>query len=232
MYVQKVVGQGGEQDLAGYLAWFSQTIEPRLLYVHVPFENQDDLPVFDTILPDLNFVQLFRENRYLGVDRIADTDQLSVGVTSRILESGSGRELFSATIGQARYLSSQNVMLPNEPVTAGDSSDYIAEMYAWCHVALTSYRLDLKSLTEASTLKVREYLLAGLPVFSGHVDSAFPDSFPFYRTSCTPDFSAMREFVATLSNVSRSCIRQTAKPHVDAAKTSRSLYEFALSAVQ
>ncbi len=105
-----------------------QTIEPRLLYVHVPFENQDDLPVFDTILPDLNFVQLFRENRYLGVDRIADTDQLSVGVTSRILESGSGRELFSATIGQARYLSSQNVMLPNEPVTAADSSDYIAEM--------------------------------------------------------------------------------------------------------
>jgi LPS-assembly protein len=35
-----------------------QTIEPRLLYVHVPFEDQSDLPVFDTITPDLNLVQL------------------------------------------------------------------------------------------------------------------------------------------------------------------------------
>ncbi|HSN71146.1 MAG TPA: LPS assembly protein LptD, partial [Steroidobacteraceae bacterium] len=48
-----------------------QTLEPRLLYVHVPFKDQSDLPVFDTITPDLNLVQLFRKNRFLGVDRIA-----------------------------------------------------------------------------------------------------------------------------------------------------------------
>ena len=105
-----------------------QTIEPRLLYVHVPFEQQDNLPVFDTILPDLNLVQLYRENRFLGVDRITDTDQLSIGVTSRIIESGSGRELMSATIGQALYLSNQNVTLPGQSVATGDSSDYIAEL--------------------------------------------------------------------------------------------------------
>ena len=105
-----------------------QTIEPRLLYVHVPFRDQDDLPVFDTILPDLNLVSLYRENRFLGVDRIADTDQLSIGVTTRILETGTGRELMSATIGQARYLSGQRVTLPGQTGEVGDSSDYIAEM--------------------------------------------------------------------------------------------------------
>jgi LPS-assembly protein len=105
-----------------------QTIEPRLLYVHVPYEDQTTLPVFDTILPDLNLVQLYRENRFLGVDRIADTDQLSVGITTRIMETGSGRELMSATIGQALYLSNQTVTLPGQALATADSSDYIAEL--------------------------------------------------------------------------------------------------------
>ncbi len=105
-----------------------QTLEPRILYVHVPYREQSDLPVFDTILPDLNLVQLYRGNRFLGVDRITDTDQLSVGVTSRILETSTGRELMSATIGQARYLSSQGVSLPGQSLLQSDSSDYIAEL--------------------------------------------------------------------------------------------------------
>jgi LPS-assembly protein len=105
-----------------------QTLEPRILYVHVPFEDQDDFPVFDTIVPDLNLVQLYRKNRFLGVDRIADMDQLSVGITSRIIDANSGRELMSATIGQALYLSDQVVTLPGEPMSLADSSDYIAEL--------------------------------------------------------------------------------------------------------
>jgi LPS-assembly protein len=105
-----------------------QTLEPRILYVHVPYRDQDDLPVFDTIIPDLHLVQLYRENRYLGVDRITDTDQLSIGVTSRIMETRSGKQLMSATIGQALYLSTQGVSLPGQSVVSGDSSDYIAEL--------------------------------------------------------------------------------------------------------
>lgn len=105
-----------------------QTLEPRLLYVHVPYREQEDLPVFDTITPDLNMVSLYRKNRFLGVDRIADTDQLSIGVTSRILDTSSGRELVYATVGQTRYLSSSGVTLPGEPLVTEDSSDYIAEV--------------------------------------------------------------------------------------------------------
>ena len=105
-----------------------QTIEPRLLYVHVPHREQSNLPVFDTIAPDLNLVQLYRKNRFLGVDRIADTDQVSVGITSRIIDVNTGRELMSATIGQALYLSEQGVTLPGEPPIVSDSSDYIAEL--------------------------------------------------------------------------------------------------------
>jgi len=105
-----------------------QTLEPRLLYVHVPHRDQSDLPIFDTITPDLNLVQLYRKNRFLGVDRIADTDQLSFGLTSRILDVASGKELITATIGQTRYLSASGISLPDEPVITGDTSDYIAEV--------------------------------------------------------------------------------------------------------
>jgi LPS-assembly protein len=84
--------------------------------------------VFDTIVPDLNLVQLYRKNRFLGVDRIADTDQLSIGVTSRILNVSTGRELVTATIGQALYLSETGVSLPGQSVMPSESSDYIAEV--------------------------------------------------------------------------------------------------------
>jgi LPS-assembly protein len=105
-----------------------QTLEPRLLYVYIPFEDQDSLPVFDTITPDLNFVQLFRKNRFLGVDRIGDTEQISIGVTSRILDVDTGKELVRATIGQTRYLKDRMVTLPGRTASTLETSDYLAEI--------------------------------------------------------------------------------------------------------
>ena len=105
-----------------------QTLEPRALYVHVPFEEQSHLPLFDTIEPTFNFVQLFRKYRYLGTDRIADTDQISVGVTTRLLDLESGRERLSGTLGQTRYLSPQRVTLHRKSFPLGSASDYIAEV--------------------------------------------------------------------------------------------------------
>ena len=105
-----------------------QTIEPRALYVHVPFEEQSHLPLFDTVEPTFNFVQLFRKHRYLGADRIADTDQLSFGVTTRLIDLETGRERLAATLGQTRYLSPQRVTLHYKSFPLGSASDYIAEL--------------------------------------------------------------------------------------------------------
>ncbi len=105
-----------------------QTIEPRLLYVNIPYREQSNLPVFDTISPDINLVQLYRKNRYLGIDRIGDTEQISVGVTSRILDVSSGRELMTATIGQTRYFDDRMVTLPGATAATNETSDYIAQL--------------------------------------------------------------------------------------------------------
>ena len=47
--------------------------------------------MFDTALDDFNFAQLFSENRYLGNDRVGDANQLTLAVTSRLLDPDDGR---------------------------------------------------------------------------------------------------------------------------------------------
>ena len=105
-----------------------QTIEPRLLYVNIPYRDQDGLPVFDTITPDINLVQLYRKNRFLGGDRVGDTEQVSLGVTTRVLDLDTGREMMTATIGQTRYFGDRDVSLPGVPVSTFETSDYIAQL--------------------------------------------------------------------------------------------------------
>jgi LPS-assembly protein len=122
------MGMTFERDTTrGRRAWV-QTLEPRLLYVRVPFEDQSNLPVFDTILPDFNLIQLFRKYQFVGPDRIADTDQLSFGVTTRLVDAVNGRERLTATLGQTRYLNPQLVTLPGTLPTDTDASDYVAEL--------------------------------------------------------------------------------------------------------
>ncbi|MGB6308323.1 MAG: LPS assembly protein LptD [Steroidobacteraceae bacterium] len=92
----------------------TQTLEPRLVYSYVPYRNQDNLPIFDTGLPDLNLTELFRTNRYVGEDRIGDANQLALALTTRLFDHVSGAQYLSATIGQIRYFSVPRVGLPEE----------------------------------------------------------------------------------------------------------------------
>jgi LPS-assembly protein len=110
------------------------TLEPNLRYLYVPFREQSDLPLFDTALPDLNLVQLFRDNRYVGADRISDANQASIGITSRLLDSSDGRQFLAATIGQIRYFETPEVALPDETARDNASSDFIAQL------ALTAFQ--------------------------------------------------------------------------------------------
>jgi LPS-assembly protein len=104
------------------------TLEPRLMYLYVPYRNQDSLPMFDSGAPDLNWVQLFRTNRYVGLDRIGDANQVSFGVTSRLFSSQSGMRYLSATLGQTLYFDTPRVHLPDEPPHSTDVSDLIAQV--------------------------------------------------------------------------------------------------------
>jgi LPS-assembly protein len=102
-----------ERD-AGSQGQRTLTLEPRLMYTYIPYRNQNELPIFDTGLPDLNLVELFRTNRYVGDDRIGDANQIAYGLTTRLFSQATGAQYLSATIGEIHYFSLPRVLLPDE----------------------------------------------------------------------------------------------------------------------
>lgn len=104
------------------------TLEPRVYYLYVPYRDQSELPVFDTAYSDFSFTQAFSENIFSGGwDRIADANQLTVGLTSRWLDADSGFERLSLSVAQRVHFSDQHVTLyPNDTqVRNRTKSDYL-----------------------------------------------------------------------------------------------------------
>lgn len=127
-----------ERDLSwgGSSGWGNaqrQTLEPRLYYLYVPKEEQDDLivdeagqsRVFDSSLPLFGFDQLFRENRFNGTDRVGDANQLSTALNTRFFDDR-GRELLNAGIGRIFYFRDREVTLPGQAVESDARSDWVA----------------------------------------------------------------------------------------------------------
>ncbi|MGY8784482.1 MAG: LPS-assembly protein LptD [Pseudomonadales bacterium] len=98
-----------ERPMAG---GFTQTLEPRAYYLFSEFEEQSLLPLFDTSELNFSFSQLFREDRFSGGDRTGDADQVSIAITSRILDE-KGKERARMSLGQIRYFDDRQVNLGN-----------------------------------------------------------------------------------------------------------------------
>jgi LPS-assembly protein len=109
-----------------------QTLEPRMSYVFVPYRNQRQLPRFDTGEPDFDFVELFASNRFSGLDRIADANQLALALTSRLLNPKDGAQQFSASVGQIFRFTTPRVGVGEQGLSNPDKggTDFIAELDA------------------------------------------------------------------------------------------------------
>ena len=126
------------------------TLEPRLYYLYAPYRDQDDLPLFDTGLPDFNFTQLFRDNRFNGADRVGDANQVTAALVTRLIDARTGRERMQAGIGQIRYFQDREVRLSGDPGTAR-VSDLVAEANAVIAPGVTA-RLDARRSEESGRI--------------------------------------------------------------------------------
>jgi LPS-assembly protein len=122
---ERLIGSSGARSI---------TLEPRAMYVYIPYRDQSQLPVFDSGIPDPNLIELFRPNRFISVDRIGDENGLTLGLTSQTFDTASGTRFLSATIGQAIYFQPARVTLPGEALQSVNTSSLIAE------VILSAYR--------------------------------------------------------------------------------------------
>jgi LPS-assembly protein len=156
-----------DRDARFFGTSLTQTLEPRLFYVYVPYRNQDTIPLFDTALADFNFPQLFTENRFTGGDRFGDANQLTTALTTRFMQSG-GQEVLRATIGQRNYFTTERVGLTRDSeLRTYRTSDLLASIggrpaRAWTFDVTTQYnrrderteRLNLGTRYSPETAKV------------------------------------------------------------------------------
>jgi LPS-assembly protein len=94
-----------------------QTLEPRLFYVNTPYRRQENVPNFDSAPRDFNFDALFTENAFSGIDRVSDSNQLTAGVVSRILDPDTGAEALRVGVAQGYRFRDQRITPDGVPLT-------------------------------------------------------------------------------------------------------------------
>ncbi len=96
------------------------SIEPRLFYLYTPYENQQNIPLFDTHELTFGSGLLYQTNAFSGADRQSDANQISLGVTQRHFDK-SGNEKWNITLGQIAYFDDRRVQLDNSVETRSTS---------------------------------------------------------------------------------------------------------------
>lgn len=95
------------------------------------------------------------------------------------------------------------------------TKDEYFKIVSKCDVGLGSLAMFRQNLKEGSTLKVREMLAMGLPVFSGHKDASLPEDFIFYRYSEKFNFNDLLNFCSLHKGTSREEVRMAAKEKIE-----------------
>jgi LPS-assembly protein len=121
-------GLAFERDAAELKGFFGRdmllTMEPRAFYVYTPFQSQAQTPLFDTADAGFGVTQIFSENTFIGNDRIADSNKLTGGITSRMIEASTGAERANVTLAQRQAFTGQKVGLNGtiaNPTTYSDT---------------------------------------------------------------------------------------------------------------
>ncbi|NRA20959.1 MAG: LPS assembly protein LptD [Oceanospirillaceae bacterium] len=119
-----------DRDFSFQEKGYTQTLEPRLYGLYVPYSDQSELPDFDTSELTFNYNSLFRDNRFSGDDRFGDTKQISLGLTTRVI-SDQGRELVTASLGHALYFADRKVRVDSNAAPIDDDTSDLATSIIW-----------------------------------------------------------------------------------------------------
>lgn len=108
--VTRTLGQAklyGALEFERTTSWFgeqmTQTLEPKAQYLYTSFEDQSNIGLYDTTRLFNDFAGLFRGQEFTGLDRVSDKNQITLGLTTRVLDKNN-REQFKLSLGQIFYL--------------------------------------------------------------------------------------------------------------------------------
>ncbi len=130
LFVPQFALKGGlifERPITFFGKTYTQTLEPEMQYLYTPYQNQDNIPLFDTGNRSLAFSNLFAINRFSGSDRIGDANQVTTALTTRFLNSN-GRQVMDAGVGQIVYFEDRRVGLTSTNPQTNSSSDIFLKL--------------------------------------------------------------------------------------------------------
>jgi LPS-assembly protein len=102
-------GMAFERPVSLFDKSLTQTLEPRLQYVRTPYRDQSMLPLFDSATRDFNHYAIYSENAFTGADRVNDANQITLGVTSRLIDQLDGTEALRLGVVQKLLLADQRI---------------------------------------------------------------------------------------------------------------------------
>ncbi|MGD0279289.1 MAG: hypothetical protein ABSC11_08275 [Smithella sp.] len=149
-----------------------------------------------------------------GLDRLINTLKLSQDKFELHIVGNLSDELVKYCADDGRFI-----------IHGLQNKGYIHNLTAKCDLAFGSFALDLIGMTEACTLKAREYLASGLPVYASDRDSALSDAFPFYRYGVL-EATTILDYANTCRKFSREEVRTAAAPFIDKKILMRRLAEW------
>ncbi|WKL76766.1 LPS assembly protein LptD [Francisella tularensis subsp. mediasiatica] len=100
-----------DKDYTNENGTYTSTLHPRLFYTYIPYQDQTNIPLFDTSLQNEQYMQMFQVNRFTGYDRINNANQLTYAIEASTTNQDNGITLASAKIGQMAYFADRKVNL-------------------------------------------------------------------------------------------------------------------------
>jgi LPS-assembly protein len=180
---------------------YTHTLEPRAFYLYIPRKDQSNIPLFDTSTFDTNFYSLFRENRFSGLDRVQEANQITLAATSRLIDSTTGLEPLKLSLGQILYFQDRTVdldYLNNTHATqTSKTSNFIGEVSGQMTKNL-SYLTGAQWDPEANSLARGQAVLK----FRNQPDEIFDIGYRYRRKNLTDPTTRIQPTTISQTDVS------------------------------
>jgi nucleoside-diphosphate-sugar epimerase len=187
-------------------------IKPGLFYPNgINYNSVDDLDLRSKDLPEIVFMASHFAPWH-GLDLLISDAKINTGKFKIHLVGKISAEDLSAISDDHRFFTHGHL-----------NTLEIKKLTQKMWVGLSSFAMGRNGMQQACTLKVREYLQMGLPVYAGHRDTGLPDSFDFYKQGA-PNLNDILAYAHQMRCVSRGDVSVAAEPYISKVSILAGLY--------
>ena len=103
-----------------------QTLTPRLAYNYTPTKDQSNLPIFDSEAKSDSYESLFSGQKFTGIDRINNANDITIGFESDFIDEETGETYLNLKAAQAFFSDNQGFDINGDLVNRKKYSDIFA----------------------------------------------------------------------------------------------------------